>query len=305
MKNTSPHFLEQAQVHDSANTASRGPRNHRQVNTNQLVFEGTDYEDAPQERETFSHNIGYDHVTECDQDTDIDVILCNSMDTGRTGRRHARVNLSTWKSLTPEDQTAWDAVADDGKTKILNCASIRGNRKDKNDSHSRSADSHDLQDNGPNLEVGTHVIEDTPDILAMAARTHKTNRVQSEAHIRKLLAKTHHQHTKSASFERSPFTPEACAHERISNQELDSTLLSDEDEREHEQRVTPNPSANVNSDAEQTSVKSDAERQLIPLNPSAASSKNQDVSSDAHIQDLSTCFQQGITLKRDETGRTH
>ena len=31
----------------------------------------------------------------------------------------ARVNLSTWKSLTSEDQTAWDAVTDDGKTKIL------------------------------------------------------------------------------------------------------------------------------------------------------------------------------------------
>ena len=75
-------LLEQAQVHDSANTASRGPHTHRQVNTNQLVFDGTDPEDVPQERETHSHNIDSDHVTECDQDTDIDVILCNSMDTG-------------------------------------------------------------------------------------------------------------------------------------------------------------------------------------------------------------------------------
>ena len=129
------------------------------------------------------------------------------------------MNLSTWKSLTPEDQTAWDAVTDDGNTKILNYASIRGNRKD-NDSKYRTADSHNLQDNGSNLEVGTHIIEDSPDILAMATRMHKTNRVQSEAHIREPLAKTHHQHTKNVSFERSPFTPEAHAHERISNQEL-------------------------------------------------------------------------------------
>ena len=152
----------------------------------------------------------------------------------------------------------------------------------------------------PTLRLAPTSLKTRQTSFAMAARTHKTNRVQSEAHIRKLLAKTHHQHTKSVSFERSPFTPEACAHERISTQEPDSTLLSDEDEREREQRVTPNPSASVNSDAEQASVKSDAAQQLLPLNPSTASTKDQDVSSDAHVQDLSTCFQQGITLKRDE-----
>ena len=139
-------LLDQAQVHDSANTASRGPRTHRQVNTHQLLFDDTDSEDIPQEHETYSHNVGSDHIWEYDQDTDIDVILCNSMDTrqpGRTNRRHARMNLPTWKSLTPEDQTAWDAVADDGKTKILNYASTRGNRKDKGDTYSRSIESHD------------------------------------------------------------------------------------------------------------------------------------------------------------------
>ena len=82
------------------------------------------------------------------------------------------MNLSTWKSLTSEDQTAWDAVTDDGKIKIFNYASVRSNRKEKGDgSYSRSADSHDIQDNGPNLEVGTHITEDTPDILATATHT--------------------------------------------------------------------------------------------------------------------------------------
>ena len=38
------------------------------------------------------------------------------------------------------------------------------------------ADSHDAQDNGSNLEVGTHIIEESQDILAMATHTNKTKR---------------------------------------------------------------------------------------------------------------------------------
>ena len=230
-------LLDQAQVHDSANTASRGPRTHRQVNTHQLVFDDTDSEDIPQERETYSHNVDSDHILEYDQDTDIDVILCNSMDTrqpGRTNRRHARMNLPTWKSLTPEDQTAWDAVTDDGKTKILNYASTRGNRKDKGDTYSRSVESHDIQDTTPSIEVGTHITEDTPNILDMATRPHKATRIQSEAHIRELLAKTHQRHTKNVSFERSSFTPEAYSHERTSIQESYSSSLTDDDDLGHD-----------------------------------------------------------------------
>ena len=80
-------LLEQAQVHDSANTASLVVHAITAKSTQINLCSRELITKTPQERETFSHSIGSDNVAECDEDTDLDVILCNSVDTGRTGRR--------------------------------------------------------------------------------------------------------------------------------------------------------------------------------------------------------------------------
>ena len=115
----------------------------------------------------------------------------------------------------------------------------------------------------------------------MATRPHKATRIQSEAHIRELLAKTHQRHTKNVSFERSSFTPEAYSHEHTSIQESHTSSLTDDDDLGHD------------------SSSHDEEE----LQADDASSKNQDTSLDAHMQDLATSFNQGITLKRTKKNK--
>ena len=172
-------LLEQAQVYDSANTAPRGPRNVRQVNNNEMVFDDMDDNEMISDStdiNAFSHQ--FDHQDAYNDETDINTILCNSMEKTQPGRRLARMNLSTWKSLDTADRTAWDTVSDDGKTKILNYASTRGNNKKPNDQGFR-IDSHDVDKNDTNIEVGTHHTEPMG-ILAMATRTNKVQTVQSQ-----------------------------------------------------------------------------------------------------------------------------
>ena len=124
------------------------------------------------------------------------------------------------------------------------------------------------------------------------------------------------------SFERSPFTPEAHAHERMSSHEPDSTSLEDDEEVERHAHAFVNKELTLSLERTNThhgttsleqlrqlaatakdgspSTIQTQDRQLVPSTPRALSLTGQDDSTDSDLQDLSTLFQQGLVLKRND-----
>ena len=63
---------------------------------------------------------------------------------GPRGPHRVMMNLDTWKSLSPEDQVAWDKMTEDGKGKIISCASKRVDKKPNGENPKQEVNVHDL-----------------------------------------------------------------------------------------------------------------------------------------------------------------
>ena len=77
--------------------------------------------------------------------------------------RKVRMDHKTWRALTPEDQRSWDAVTDDGKTKILSYAYTQSKRTPTGDQRGGiRTNTHDTGDPDPidednlTFEVSAH-----------------------------------------------------------------------------------------------------------------------------------------------------
>lgn len=179
-------LVSQAQIYDASNKVNKNPRSNRQANMSEFEFD-EDPEDQEGQLEVGVH----------DMDTTIDQleIMQNEGYKSRNGfkkggfnnggPRKVMMNVSTWKSLPPSCQKAWDMIADESKTKILTYAENRAKRS-SDDSNKLTVNNHTVifepDDPPPNstLEVGMHRIEeaiddtDRTDNMLLHAATHKT-----------------------------------------------------------------------------------------------------------------------------------
>ena len=332
-------LIEQAQVYDSANTGKRGVPTIRQAHTNELVFEGKDCEEIPLRH--YSHDMSLFQLPEDEQpdydcDTDINEILCNAMDSrSKPNRRHARMNLETWKSLETQDQQGWDTITDVGKAKILKHAKNRGNNKGSDTQERLSIDNHELSEESSKIEVGTHQTNKPTDLLTMATNTNKTRKVQTEAQIRQLLAHGHIGTDRSSDdrefLERSPFTPEAFTVERHPSRTMTQEDLQEAHNEEpdvhrtdldtsHDQNlahmselddatdhIDTIPPLQDMTDYENTQTTPSSRCVSFDLpEPTSGHTGHSNTtmprSSQDHEQDPSTLFQQSLTLKKKELG---
>ena len=120
-------LLEQAQVHDGANTRTTNPRSQRGVNIHELEFDDEEHPDDNDPYEVQEHDID----TPIEDLTGIDVMQTDQ--TRRTNNpskssrdssqpRKVRVDFSTWNKLTSKDQEKWDDVSESGKGILLQYA---------------------------------------------------------------------------------------------------------------------------------------------------------------------------------------
>jgi len=109
-----------AEKHDGGLMNVGDPRNKsRSVNMSEIIFD--DHVDSPQGNQVYDIEM---HAFELGTGS-IDINAHNASNARGPmppHTRQARMDLTTWKSLTPKDQSAWDQVSDDGKIKILNYA---------------------------------------------------------------------------------------------------------------------------------------------------------------------------------------
>ena len=144
------HLDDLCSQHDGGSRLKTGNRNRRSVNmTETLLFDDGTEDDVYLdyfEREVCVHDI----------DTPLSALLeVNNTNTSRPQTRQVRLDKKTWRSLTREDQTAWDTVSDQGKRAIIEYV------PQKTDSAQRSVKTHDLQDSDDHdgnrvISVGTH-----------------------------------------------------------------------------------------------------------------------------------------------------
>ena len=80
-----------------------------------------DDEEETDEQPTTSYE-GYQH----DVDTPIEeLVAMQTMQAPSQRPRKVMMNVKTWRSLSKNDQTAWDALTDNGKKSILEYAANR------------------------------------------------------------------------------------------------------------------------------------------------------------------------------------
>jgi hypothetical protein len=101
-------LLDQAQVHDAGNTNTTNPRAQRSVNSHEFLFKENDPPNDSGIYKVFNTEIH-------DDETPIEYLINRT----KQGPRRPRVDFDTWKSLSKEDQVAWDTVSDKGKTTIM------------------------------------------------------------------------------------------------------------------------------------------------------------------------------------------
>lgn len=210
-------LLDQAQVHDAGNTHNSNPRARRSVNSHEFLFEDNDFSSDTHTYEIYNTEV-HDHETPIE-------LLVNRTEQG--GPRRPRVDFDTWKSLSKEDQVAWDTVSDKGKTTIMTYVAKNaskftgilrnGNQKTRfaNDvtkprqvnSHEQSHDSNTNDDTDPNptgtttIQVSTHQLapkttvqsgianNDFDDILTMATtKTTSESRPDALLTINKIMS---------------------------------------------------------------------------------------------------------------------
>ena len=227
-----------AQTHDAGREKSTNPvRAKRSVNCSDRIFEGEDPNDGTR---TF-----YD-VSVHDMDTPIDQLMAMRSDQSfPSAPRKARMNFTTWKSLTPEDQQQWDKLSDPGKTTILDYAAKRGsnaNNRNNNDSdNSIMVNNHKVTfesdtktpEKGTALQASVHLAK--PGILKAASLTTGTQalrpslleaatsmtRMSDGLDVPHMMAQTSNACTSNVRthefMARSEYTPEVYVHERIAN----------------------------------------------------------------------------------------
>ena len=199
-------LLDQAQVHDAGNTNGTNPRARRSVNTHEFIFEDSDPTDVAN-YEIYKSEIH-------DDETPLEYLINRT----EQGPRRPRLDHNTWKSLSQEDQVAWDTVSDKGKSSIMSYAAKNPTRfngttgilknADKrtrfsDQINSRQANSHEqinsetaatnipeaTANGSTTLEVSTHQLvpkdkqpNDFDDILTMAT-TKTTSKSNPDAHL--------------------------------------------------------------------------------------------------------------------------
>ena len=116
-------LIEQAEVHDAANTSTSNPKPHRMVNNHELDFDNNEDNNGP-----------YDSPYEVaihDFKTPIKSLMIHQMDRGPQTTRRVSLNRDTWRSLSKDDQVAWDRMSDAGKKSIVTYAKNRGKISNK------------------------------------------------------------------------------------------------------------------------------------------------------------------------------
>lgn len=143
-----------AQVKDSANKSHKNPRFKRSVNSHQFVFDDDDGNDG---YETNTHDINTDirdlTVMQMDSSNNRGGSNFRNNNSG-SGPRYVKMNRATWDSLSQDDQKAWDAVTDDGKSKILKYVA---NRVSSYPVDRRTVNNHDIIFEEDNDNEGTEV----------------------------------------------------------------------------------------------------------------------------------------------------
>ncbi len=138
-----------AQVYDAANKMTTNPRLKRSANVNELIFEEEEVNDV--------YLQGYEaNVHEQDIDTPVDELMVMQADissskTQGSQMRPVRMDFQTWKSLTKDEQQAWDKISDKSKLAIYEYGAKRRMGK---------------QTNGPNPSQGFRRLANAHDITS-------------------------------------------------------------------------------------------------------------------------------------------
>ncbi len=214
-------LLQQACQATDANPITR-PR--RQANVTEFVFDDGEIAGVPAEDDYGLQA----HVHDIDTNVEDLLYEANVTDTRNSssnGPRPVRMNASTWRSLSPADQTAWDKVTDDGKRKILGYAENKAKERNSfqqktNPSYQRQVRVHeqeqsaspDIPEETPQMEANVRESDKSkqPSRSLLKAATTK-NKSEEDYTINHLLAskqkKTTFQSNSHEWMPRSDFTP--------------------------------------------------------------------------------------------------
>jgi len=135
-------LIDKASTYDLAKSPNRnrtGSYRNTRRSVNQMEFIDEEEENSTSDIETNVHDI----------DTPVECILeANQTDQSGTPRRKAYMDATTWRSISTNDQKAWDTISDSGKKTITTFAA-------------KHPEKYGLQPAGSSLSVRQHESEDT------------------------------------------------------------------------------------------------------------------------------------------------
>ena len=217
-------LLQAAASLDTGRATTQG-RFSRSVNVHDLVFDDAPINTLSEEQLQFQtqvHNI----------DTPVSELLVNAMDQ-QPQRRRVMMDIATWKSLSKEDQTSWDRVSEDGKSKILGYAKNRESSlttPTPSSAPNRVVNNHELIPSTPGeektenetVQATIHERTEPRETVPMPdTASHPANKKEGHiANIANVLSSTTNKGTSkyedsSTEAQRSPYTVHAYSHELI------------------------------------------------------------------------------------------
>ena len=112
------------------------PNTRRRAYTHEIVFDDGSFETVDDlHLEHYSHDLNFDIDTTVEDLLEIN--QADSRSNHPSGPRKVMMDATTWRSLSKQDQEAWDRVSEKGKAAILQYAVAKNDRVDRRDSRGR------------------------------------------------------------------------------------------------------------------------------------------------------------------------